>query len=872
MVSPISNATIQSAQTAQKALTSPLVSLPVEIQLEVLDRLHPSDLRSLLQALITPTLNNGSPGSPVLKLYLLHCRILPKYRHALVSADTSLLAYASNQLQILGEAGELDQVIEKYAFFKLLYLLDNSFIFEFLKKTVQQNLGLQKKLLDWVKRSEKEEVQAIASRALTFLVQSGVQLNGANLRGIRVPYADLSGGMFDHAQLQDADLTGVQLQQAWLHRANLNGAQMAEVQFGELPFLEEDSMARACAYSPHGRTCAVGLLNGHINVYDTSNWQKIQTFVCDGRWKNSINSVVFSPTGDQLACGSEDNTVRLWDMKTGDLLHALTGHTKEVRSVAYSPRGNQIASGSRDNTVCLWDAKTGVLLHTLTGHTKEVQSVVFSPTGDQLASGSEDRTVRLWDVEIGVLLYTLTGYGIWSTSVVYSPKGDQIAFGSEDNTVRQWDFKTGAPLRLLKGHTNYVTGVAYSPKGDQIASGSLDKTVCLWDAKTGVLLRILRGHKSEVTRVLYSPKGDHIASIGRLDNKVRLWEVKTDASSRTLNGQTSLIYSIASSLKSAPSGRRESTALYRWNWDTSCHFFLNTPSFSVDSTYSHARSPKGDQIASGTWVNTVGLRDLKTGAPIRTLQGHKRPVYSVVYSPNGDQLASGSGDNTVRLWDVKIGDCHHILNGHSSTVSSLAYSPIGDQLVSGSHDYTLRLWDSVTGACHHILSGHTSWVTSVAYSTGDQLASGSMDNKVRLWDVKTGVCLHVLEGHSGTVNSVAFSPKGDLIASGSDDYTVRIWDVETGCCKLVLEDPIQRVADVCWREKANSLYLAVGSEDKSVRLLRVIKEGAEYWTLLCSSTAQEALTVRNALIEGVKGLSEENERLLKQRQAISLRA
>ncbi|KAJ7153234.1 WD40-repeat-containing domain protein [Mycena filopes] len=78
----------------------------------------------------------------------------------------------------------------------------------------------------------------------------------------------------------------------------------------------------------------------------------------------------------------------------------LIGHSSQVRSVLFSPDGKQIASGSSDHTIRLWDAETGAPMgEPLTGHSSVVGSVVFSPSGKWIASGSNDHTIRIWDAE-----------------------------------------------------------------------------------------------------------------------------------------------------------------------------------------------------------------------------------------------------------------------------------------------------------------------------------------------------------------------------------------------------------------------------------------------------------------------------------------
>ncbi|MFM6038872.1 MAG: protein kinase domain-containing protein [Sphaerospermopsis kisseleviana] len=239
---------------------------------------------------------------------------------------------------------------------------------------------------------------------------------------------------------------------------------------------------------------------------------------------NLVTSVAYSPDGKTLASGG-DKTIKLWAVKTGNLLQTFTGHSNLVTSVAYSPDGQTLASASNDNTIKLWAVKTGNLLHTFTGHSYWVGSVAYSPDGQTLASASNDNTIKLWDVKTGNLLHTFVGHSNSVWSVAYSPDGQTLASGSRDNTIKLWEVKTGNLLQIFTGHFHWVTSVAYSPDGKTLASASNDTTIKLWEVKTGNLLQIFTGHSHWVTSVAYSPDGQTLAS-GSGDKTIKIWRLK----------------------------------------------------------------------------------------------------------------------------------------------------------------------------------------------------------------------------------------------------------------------------------------------------------------------------------------------------------
>jgi WD40 repeat protein len=108
-----------------------------------------------------------------------------------------------------------------------------------------------------------------------------------------------------------------------------------------------------------------------------------------------VRFVAITPDGQTLVSGSDDRTIKLWDLKAPRLISTLIGHSTWPNCVAISPDGQTFVSGEH-KTIKIWQLNTGREISSFTGHSDWVNCVAFSPDGKILASGSADNTIKIW--------------------------------------------------------------------------------------------------------------------------------------------------------------------------------------------------------------------------------------------------------------------------------------------------------------------------------------------------------------------------------------------------------------------------------------------------------------------------------------------
>jgi WD40 repeat protein len=277
------------------------------------------------------------------------------------------------------------------------------------------------------------------------------------------------------------------------------------------------------ATQPHVALKSVGILQGHTAT---------------------VEAIAIGPKGYILASGGADQSIRLWNLKTGQLLHRFLGHQGAVQTLAISPNGRRLVSGSLDRTILAWNLHCRALTDRFFSHSGSpyshrcgaVYGVSYSPDGRVIASASADTTIKLWNQRNGELLYHLNEHQDQVLCLTFPhskccltkeeihPQLSLFASGAADGVIKLWQFSRLRSLYTLTGHTACVRSLVFSPDCHLLVSGSDDMTVKLWNVQTGELLRTLNGHQHGVRSVAISPDGQWLATASQ-EGTVQLWNL-----------------------------------------------------------------------------------------------------------------------------------------------------------------------------------------------------------------------------------------------------------------------------------------------------------------------------------------------------------
>lgn len=514
------------------------------------------------------------------------------------------------------------------------------------------------------------------------------------------------------------------------------------------------------AFNPAGNFLATADRNGSVKIWDVDSSEQVSSLPSSG---TPVRALAFRPalpddsggeTGDMLAIGGDDGTVRLWTIRQS--LRPLPGASAAIQTLAFSPDNNRLAATAADGTVTIWSLVSGQVLLRLASPSGIMAGygLAFLPGGEFLVTGSQaisteskgtpaenvgEMALR-WDIGAGELLdlyspapvkdLALAGF---SGSRGASIKGDRLAIAGEDGTVRLWQIESGASRwsAVSSGRREGTAGVfpagerviltSVTAAGDYLAGGDDSGSVRLWSAESGELLATLAAHTGPVNSLVLvsSPeitRADRLVTAGQ-DDTVKVWAI----------------------------------------------------------------SPTG----------TLDDR------PQLTLRSHTGDVVAVAFNPDAGAaglLATASHDGTARLWDLQgSGGELLTLTGHIGWLNDVAFSTRGDRLATAGEDGTVRVWDTASGrellrlAAAEGLDGPIKRVAFSASSAGvERLAALTGDGAVRVWSLEPGQngdlsvqpLFQLAPSFNSRPGSLAFDSTGRALITAGDDGVVRFYALE----------------------------------------------------------------------------------------------
>jgi hypothetical protein len=246
----------------------------------------------------------------------------------------------------------------------------------------------------------------------------------------------------------------------------------------------------------------------------------------------TVWAATFLP-GDQLFMGMEDGSIKIWDLKKGELIKTLDKQDGNIWTADVTSDGATLVTAADESDVTFWDLKTYTKAFAL-AESPMTKVAVFSPDGNYLATGNRSGVVKVWNWTEGIPYAHLRGHKGTIHALAYSADGTRLASAGSQGVVKVWNLKKGEweisggppPALELALHTGAVYAVAFSPDGTKIASSGWDGSVRIWDAVKGTQMHRIAAHEGDVWSVAFGGN-NRIASAGS-DGYVRVWDVDTE--------------------------------------------------------------------------------------------------------------------------------------------------------------------------------------------------------------------------------------------------------------------------------------------------------------------------------------------------------
>jgi WD40 repeat protein len=462
-----------------------------------------------------------------------------------------------------------------------------------------------------------------------------------------------------------------------------------------------------------------------------------------------VKAAFFLPSGENAVTVSQDRTVRLWDIGTGEMLQVYRFPTELGQGgVLYagdaSPDGRWIAvagltvgGGKHGDLIYLLSLETSQVATVLKGHTDGIVGLRFSHDSRRLASASIDGTARLYDLQTAKMEHVLRGHKGRVRKVCFSHDDRLIATVGADRTARIWSAADGKSERVLADFPADPLGLAWHPRENLLATGGQDGTISLWNADGTLKQTLVPDPKSKMTigALDFSPDGDALLYGGiKETGKCGIVNLK--------DGKLRLAFI-----------KHNNT--------------VHDARFSPDG--SRAITTGGDEHETYIW-------DPADGKVVHKLQGAGKSIFSVAWRKDGRAIAWGNQNQGLPAAPLE----------HSFLLDDLQFGPAPDRDYRG-HVHAFGRWSakqisftqvafSKDGVADHAFNlKEPNRIYSMAILADDRAVLGTAFGPLVL-DLTGARPSRLLLGQSDAIYSISPAADGKSFLTGSASQLISVWD------------------------------------------------------------------------------------------------
>jgi WD40 repeat protein len=580
-----------------------------------------------------------------------------------------------------------------------------------------------------------------------------------------------------------------------------NIAAIVEIQSGrQIVSVHATNLVRA-DFSPDERWIVTADSEHIIRVHDARDGKPISEF--KGH-TNVIFRFAFSADGNVLASSSEDRTVRLWRLPSGEAIGLPLQFARDQLMITLSHDGRLLATSAAvsdantNSTVQTWDVETGASLGSPIQLDGEIQTLVFVPPEGQRLCAVTDKEQGLFDAQSHVRslppIPIERSFANWVTIPdAISPDGHHIALGGSKGLEGVWNLESGEREFPACHQGRTFTLVEFSLDGSQLAAISDDGACFLWDVRprpddaSHQFNADIRNGPPQAPVHLFSPDRRRFLVI-LLDKTVRLVDAE-----RLVEVEMP--------------GPRPTNSVPR-----NCVFDATGHQWAI--AYAGTQ-----EFIAELWREESGiLRQLALPQP----QG----IVVMCFSPDGTRLLTRNYDGKVRIWRTSDGTLEQTI----TLPESWSYGDIlsdGRTLLSVEQDGHLAFFDLETSASlpvntslrdNHGPSGELSMDAYALDQSGERFAGVTAEGWGRVWSTHTGKPLTPLLRNNGRLNWVHWSPDNKRILMSGATPEVTVWDAVSGEASL----PPLRIGD-------KSIETAMWSLDGRFIVARSDENAARVW-------------------------------------------